>query len=79
MVSERYDSSGEVTSPENTTVINLDTYFGGFGTEILPLEMCKRVVQDNVIHSFKPTSMNEIYEKWEKGTIRGDQTFGTRL
>ena len=68
MVSERYDSgdrniAGDVISPENAQETYLDAYFGGFGTEISPLEMCRRAFQENVFHSFKPTSMNEIYEK----------------
>ena len=72
MVSERYDFgdrnlAGDGVSPENTSGTDLDTFFGGFGREISPLEMCKRAAQDNVIHSFKPTSMNGIYEKWGKG------------
>ncbi|CAO2830881.1 unnamed protein product [Amaranthus hypochondriacus] len=72
MVSERYDSgdrklAGDVISPENVQETDLDAYFGGFGTEISPLKMCKKAVQENVIHSFKQTSTKEIYEKWGKG------------
>ena len=68
MISERYDSSdrnlaGDVTTPEITKVTDLDTCFRGFGTETSLLEMCKKVVQENVVHSFKSTSTREIYEK----------------
>ena len=56
-----------VTSPENTKITVRDEHFGGFGAEFSPLEICKKAVQENVIHSFKPTSTKEIYEKWGKG------------
>ena len=59
--------AGDVANPENTKVANLDAFFGRFGNENPPLEMLKRVVQDNVIQSFKSTSMKDIYEKWGKG------------
>ena len=72
MVSERYDfgdwkPAGEVTCPENTRITNLDAYFGGFGAEFSPLKICRKAFLENVIHSFKPTSTKEIYEKWGKG------------
>ncbi|CAO2814191.1 unnamed protein product, partial [Amaranthus hypochondriacus] len=72
MVSEQYDSgdrktAGDGVRPENTEVTDLDVFFGSFGTEISPLKMCKKAVQEDVIHSFKPTSTKEIYEKLEKG------------
>ena len=42
--------------------------------------MLKLVVQSNVIHSFKSTSTNEIYEKWGNGTCEvGDEHFNTEL
>ena len=49
MVSERYDSgdrnlAGDVTSPENTKITDLDEYFGGFGAEFSPSEICKKAV-----------------------------------
>ena len=84
MVLERYNSgdwkpAGKFTSLENTKITDLDEYFGGFGAEFSPLEICKKAVQENVIHSFKPTSTKEIYEKWGKGVFCDEQLKETEL
>lgn len=56
----------DVARPKYTQGTDLDAFLEGFGTKIPPLKMLKMVVQDNVIRSFKSTSMNDIYEKWGK-------------
>ena len=51
----------------NTHKNDLDAFFKGLGAEIHPLDMLQKAVQNDIIHSFKTTSTNEIYEKMEKG------------
>ena len=47
----------------NTQEDDLDAFLKGLGTEIHPLDMLQKAVQNDIIHSFKTTSTNEIYEK----------------
>ena len=46
---------------------DLDAFFKVLGAEMSPLKMFQRAVQNDIIHSFKPTSTKEIYEKIGKG------------
>lgn len=41
-------------------------HFVDLGAKIPPLDMLKMAIYSNIIHSFKSTSINEIYEKWGK-------------
>ena len=51
----------------NTQEDDLDAFFKGFGAEIHPLDMLQKAAQNDIIHSFKTTYTNKIYEKMEKG------------
>lgn len=68
MLSERYNSvdqrlADNDISLKNTQEADLEAFFSGFGAEIPLLDMLLRAVRNDIIHSFKPTSTSEIYEK----------------
>ncbi|CAO2822986.1 unnamed protein product [Amaranthus hypochondriacus] len=51
----------------NTQEEDLEAFFKGLRAEFPPLDMLQRAVQNDIIHSFKPTSTDEIHEKIGKG------------